>query len=412
VALFDSHDYKVVREDRPTAVAQVYEATHPEQSGRLLVEVLSAGISTAPRLEAFERDVAAVTLLDHPCVLEVLDLGALPDGTPVVISEYPEGTTLARWLEEERAARPDEALEVITGLAEALTAAHASGVTHGALRPDQVYLVRERGRTLGAPKVRGFGQRWLSAATPEPQGNSDKSASSGLAGPALEEIAADVRALATLAELLLTPPRLRGRVDGLVFEGSVPEAAEAIRHALADGDEAFVSPRAFAGALAIAFHPDLAEDNEDGSRALVPAGVRALTRWGKTPRLAVGLAAGVSLSLLVAVVAGLVSQMAPAVEARSTPGHETTTAPVEVPALPAAAAAPALPTITGVKVTSPSLAAIPPARPRAVASIGEPRRPGAPPALRRVVWSDVEHALVNVDEHGIPLPPRDRNPQP
>src|SRR5436189_264918 len=104
MSIFDSHNYRVLREERPTAVAQVFEATHPDRPGPVLVEVLSAGVASTAALESFERDIAAVSLLDHPCVLEVLDLGALADGTPVVISEYPDGVTLPRWLERERMA--------------------------------------------------------------------------------------------------------------------------------------------------------------------------------------------------------------------------------------------------------------------------------------------------------------------
>src|SRR5256885_12170447 len=144
MAIFDSHNYRVVREERPTTLAQLFEATHPDRKGRLLVEVLSAGVSSGPALEAFERDIAAVSLLGHPCVLEVLDLGALADGTPVVISEYPEGVSLPRWLDRERVAPDDDALEVIAGLAEALTAAHECGISHGALRQIGRASCRER----------------------------------------------------------------------------------------------------------------------------------------------------------------------------------------------------------------------------------------------------------------------------
>src|SRR5882757_1698081 len=159
MAIFDSHNYRVIREDRPTALAQVFEATHPDRAGRLLVEILSGGASAGSALEAFERDIARVSLLGHPCMLEVLDLGALEDGTPVVISEYPDGVALPRWLERQRTAPVADALDVIEGLADALTAAHDCGVSHGVLRPEQVYLAKDGGK-LGLPKLRGFGQRW------------------------------------------------------------------------------------------------------------------------------------------------------------------------------------------------------------------------------------------------------------
>src|SRR5256885_1754094 len=119
-----SQAYRVIREERPTAFARVYEATRTDQPGRFLIEVLDAFAVADEALAAFERELTAVSLLAHPCVLEVLELGALADGTPVVVAPLPEGVSLARWLDEGRAARPAAALEVIGGLAAALTAAH------------------------------------------------------------------------------------------------------------------------------------------------------------------------------------------------------------------------------------------------------------------------------------------------
>src|SRR2546423_13686992 len=97
-----SQAYRVVREERPTAVARVYEATRVDQPGRFLIEVLDTFAVSEEAIAAFERDLTAVSLIGHPCVLDVLELGALADGTPVVVSALPEGMALARWLYEGR----------------------------------------------------------------------------------------------------------------------------------------------------------------------------------------------------------------------------------------------------------------------------------------------------------------------
>src|SRR5205814_7818799 len=127
-----------------TAVARVYEATRVDQPGRFLIEVLDTFAVSEEAIAAFERDLTAVSLIAHPCVLDVLELGALADGTPVVVSALPEGMTLARWLDEGRTASPSSAVEVIEGLAAALTAAHQHGVCHGALNPAHIYVAAGR----------------------------------------------------------------------------------------------------------------------------------------------------------------------------------------------------------------------------------------------------------------------------
>jgi hypothetical protein len=385
MVIFDSHNYRVVREDRPTPLAQVFEATHPDRPGRLLVEILNGGVGASAALEAFERDIAAVSLLGHPCVLEVLDLGALSDGTPVVISEYPDGVTLSRWLERKRSAPLADALDVIAGLADALTAAHECGVSHGVVGPEQVYLAKDS-RGIGLPKLRGFGQRWLDAAAVPV-------AVAGTARPSADEIAEDVRALAAIAELLLSPPDRRGAADGLGF-GTAPAVAEVIRNASAGGDDGFASPRAFAAALFAAAE----SEPEPVREALVPAAVKALVRWQQTPRLAIGLAAGVSLSLVIAVTATVVSEVATPVHARSLAGLQVATPPPvpvlrnSVPTAPArpAVAFPAPATVTATAAKTPP-----------VPIIREPRR--ASSARRGLVWSDQHQGLVSAHEASKPM---------
>jgi serine/threonine-protein kinase len=390
MVIFDSHNYRVVREDRPTALAQVFEATHPDRPGRLLVEILNGWVGASAALEAFERDIATVSLLGHPCVLEVLDLGALSDGTPVVISEHPDGVTLSRWLERKRIAPIAAALDVIAGLAEALTAAHECGVSHGLLSPEQVYLAKDSGG-IGLPKLRGFGQRWLDA-------SAGPRAAAGTARPSSDEIAEDVRALAAIAELLLSPPDRRGVADGLGF-GTTPAVAEVIRNASAGGEDGFASPRAFAAALFIAAE----SEPEPVREALVPAAVRALVRWPQTPRLAIGLAAGVSLSLVIAVTAAVVSEVATPVHARSLAALNVATAPpvsgtrTREPAVPAARS----PAAVAVAFPAPATVTSAGSKTPPVPTIREPRRSSS--ALRGVVWSDQHQGLVSAHERSKPI---------
>src|SRR5687767_1226222 len=89
-----SHHFEVVQKSHETEVSLIYEAVNPT-GGRYLVEVLTTP-GVGPWLEAFKRDMAAVAMLRHPCILEVLDVGAMPDGTPVIVSDRPDGTTLHR----------------------------------------------------------------------------------------------------------------------------------------------------------------------------------------------------------------------------------------------------------------------------------------------------------------------------
>src|SRR5205814_3093199 len=112
-------------------------------------------------LVAFEREVVTLSLLGHPCLLEAVDMAALPDGTPVVVSGLPQGVSLARWLHERRRMTAPAALDLIKRIAEALALAHDRGLSHGCVISENVFLAVDARGGPGIPKVHGFRQRQL-----------------------------------------------------------------------------------------------------------------------------------------------------------------------------------------------------------------------------------------------------------
>jgi hypothetical protein len=95
-----SDRYQLVRRIRTTPLGPSFEAHHPRRPGRFLVELLNAVEVEASAQVAFERDVMAVSALRHPYIVQVVEIAAMPDGTPVVVSELADGATLeARFAE-------------------------------------------------------------------------------------------------------------------------------------------------------------------------------------------------------------------------------------------------------------------------------------------------------------------------
>jgi len=233
--------FEVIQKNHATEVSQVYEAVNPA-GGRYLIEVLGTP-GVGPWLEAFKADMAAVAMLRHPCFLEVLDLGAMADGTPVIVTERPDGTTLARWLARGHVAPTDAAMDLLTSLSHALGCAHDVGVSHGALTADDVLLVELSEHALGFPRLRGFGYRWLRAAAAFNQVPTMQPGQRAVPA-SRREVSSDIAALATLADRLLTPLR------------NNPQISAVIRSAQLLGEDGrFATPAAFIEALEGALDP-------------------------------------------------------------------------------------------------------------------------------------------------------------
>ena len=99
--------------------------------------------------ERFIREAKAAAGLDHPNLCPVYDVGVL-DGIYYLTMRYLKGKLLSEY--SGTAQPPRKAVEIVTKLAQALTAAHAKGVIHRDLKPNNVMMCAGVG-----PVVMDFG---------------------------------------------------------------------------------------------------------------------------------------------------------------------------------------------------------------------------------------------------------------
>jgi eukaryotic-like serine/threonine-protein kinase len=192
----------------------VYRARHRVKGGRVAIKVMHASLMSLPRMaERFVREVEVILRLHHPNIVEVHELGTLPDGTPYYVMEYLEGTTLRSYLGARGRLAPDEALAILEPVCAALAAAHEAGIVHRDVKASNIMICEGPPRVV---KLLDFGIAKLLA--PEPGRAGLTSIGQQLGTPSImapEQILCgpidartDIYALGALLHVLLTgrPP--------------------------------------------------------------------------------------------------------------------------------------------------------------------------------------------------------------
>src|SRR3712207_2804182 len=107
------------------------------------------------QLERFRREARAVAQLSHPHVVGVIDAGEDGDPdhpNPFIVFEYVEGETLKDRIRRHGRLPVDEAIAYAIEIARALGAAHACGIVHRDIKPQNILIDEE-----GTAKVTDFG---------------------------------------------------------------------------------------------------------------------------------------------------------------------------------------------------------------------------------------------------------------
>jgi eukaryotic-like serine/threonine-protein kinase len=150
--------YRILRLLGEGGMGAVYEGENVRIRHRVAIKVLHAAVAGNKEvIDRFEREAEVAGQAGSEHIVEVLDLGALPNGQRFMVMEFLDGESLAMRVDAHGPMTIAELIPAALQLLDGLAAAHDAGIVHRDLKPENVYLLRSRGGTRDFVKILDFG---------------------------------------------------------------------------------------------------------------------------------------------------------------------------------------------------------------------------------------------------------------
>jgi serine/threonine protein kinase/Tfp pilus assembly protein PilF len=125
------------------AMGLVYKAKDNVTGSTVAIKVLKKELTAdKTALRRFEQEVASLAELDHESLVALYGQGQTTDGTPYLVMEYVEGTSLASLLKQETKLSPKRAIDLVLKIADGVEHAHKKGIVHRDLKPSNIMIIR------------------------------------------------------------------------------------------------------------------------------------------------------------------------------------------------------------------------------------------------------------------------------
>ena len=127
----------------------VFNARDERLKRQVAVKVLPPDLAFREEIRLrFLREAETAARLSHPHIVPIHSVGEGPDGLVYFVMAYVDGESLGAKLKRRGRLPPDEARRIMLETADALGAAHAFGIIHRDVKPDNILLEGSRGRVV------------------------------------------------------------------------------------------------------------------------------------------------------------------------------------------------------------------------------------------------------------------------
>ncbi len=147
--------YQLTRQVANGGMASIYEAIDTRLDRKVAVKIMHPHLAQDEAfVNRFIREAKAAAALSHPNIVAVQDQGWNQNGVPAVfiVMELIEGHTLRDYLNERGRFEIKDAINYLTPILSALSAAHDLGIVHRDIKPENILISKE-----GRIKIADFG---------------------------------------------------------------------------------------------------------------------------------------------------------------------------------------------------------------------------------------------------------------
>jgi eukaryotic-like serine/threonine-protein kinase len=146
--------YRIFKKLGEGGMGEVYAAEHVHIEKKFALKLLKAEIvSNAEAVKRFQQEARSSSSIKHRNIIAVEDFGRLPDGRIYMCMELLGGSPLNDLIQHPMPA--DRVLNILIQSGHGLAAAHAKGIVHRDMKPENIYVTHDA--TGDIPKLLDFG---------------------------------------------------------------------------------------------------------------------------------------------------------------------------------------------------------------------------------------------------------------
>ncbi|HEY4181138.1 MAG TPA: serine/threonine-protein kinase [Kofleriaceae bacterium] len=132
--------YRITGTAGAGGMGYVYRAQHALSGREVALKIMREDQLAQERaIDRMMREASILATVSHVGIPQFFECGVLEDGRPWIAMEMVQGTSLSQRLAQ-GVLPPDDVIDLVSGVADVLAAAHDRGVTHRDLKPDNILL--------------------------------------------------------------------------------------------------------------------------------------------------------------------------------------------------------------------------------------------------------------------------------